>query len=226
MYTIGAIRNAELAKSFYPGWHVVVYHDYTVPTNVLKELSALGVQLIDMTGHPIYGLFWRFLAADLPDCAYVIFRDSDSRLTLREKKAVDEWVDSGNILHVMRDHPFHQIPFGAEGLGILGGMWGIKGGVIEMSALIEAFVKEKPNQYGVDQDFLQQLYIRFLDSQTVHDEFFEHKPFPMKRDGFRFVGERIDENEQPIGEDREVLKQHVNRQKPPLFKRIRNFIRR
>src|SRR5690606_6062050 len=88
-YTIGAIRNAELAREIYAGWRMLVYHDNTVPKDILAELQQLQVKLIDMTGSPIYGLFWRFLAADIDDCSHAIFRDTDSRLTLRERKAVD-----------------------------------------------------------------------------------------------------------------------------------------
>ena len=224
VFNIGAIRNVALAEKIYPNWKVVVYHDHTVPTETLTRLSEQGAALIDMTDSGIYGLFWRFLAADIPDCSYAIFRDADSRLSHRERKAVDEWVTSGNTLHVMRDHPHHQTPFGAEGLGILGGMWGITGGSYPMEAAIRRFITDQEDHYGIDQTFLQEIYRAFGHSQTVHDEFFERKPFPVPRTGYQFIGERIDEHEQPIGEDREALKQHLLRRKPSWFKRIRKKI--
>lgn len=220
-YTVGAIRNAELAREIYPDWHMVVYHDDSVPKEILNELHGRGVRLINMTESPIYGLFWRFLAADCDDCEYAIFRDTDSRLSIRERRAVDEWVQQGKILHIMRDHPHHQVPFGAEEMGILGGMWGIKGGAIQMKPLIRNFITEKGDEYGVDQDFLQQIYRQFSNSKTVHDEFFEKKPFPVKRSNYRFVGERIDELEQPIGDDWKVLKRYLSQRKLSWFKRIK-----
>lgn len=220
-YTIGAIRNAELAREIYADWRMLVYHDDTVPKEILSELQRLQVQLVDMTGSPIYGLFWRFLAADIDDCSHAIFRDTDSRLTPREREAVDEWVTSGNTLHVMRDHPHHQTPFGAEGLGILGGMWGIIGGSYPMEAAIRRFIHDQHDRYGIDQTFLQEIYRTFGDSQTVHDEFFERKPYPAERTGYQFIGERIDEHEQPMGDDREALKRYLSRRKPSWFKRIR-----
>lgn len=219
-YTLGAVRNAELAQDIYDDWRMLVYHDNTVPNEILAQLKQLNVQLIDMTGSPIYGLFWRFLAADIDDCSRAIFRDTDSRITLRERKAVDEWIISGNTLHVMRDHPHHQTPFGAEGLGILGGMWGIRGGSYPMESAIRRFIGSHGDQYGVDQTFLQEIYRTFADSQTVHDDFFECRPFPSKRTGYTFVGERIDEHEHPIGKDRDALKQYLSRHKKSWFERI------
>ncbi|MEC3878251.1 hypothetical protein [Parapedobacter sp. 10938] len=223
-YTVGAIRNAELAREIYVDWHVLVYHDNTVPDETLTQLQQLNVQLIDMTGSPIYSLFWRFLAADIEDCSHAIFRDTDSRISLREQKAVDEWIKSGNTLHVMRDHPHHQTPFGAQGLGILGGMWGIRGGSYAMESAIRGFITEQRDQYGVDQNFLQEVYRTFGRSQTIHDDFFERKPFPVPRTGYHFIGERIDEHEQPIGEDREALKYYLSPRKTLWFKRLRKKI--
>ncbi len=222
-YTIGAIRNVVLAKTIYPEWDVVIYYDHTVPQDIIAQLKQQGAFLQDMTRSGIYGLFWRFLAADLPDCARAIFRDTDSRLSVRERNAVNEWIANGDVLHIMRDHPFHQVPYGANGLSILGGMWGIKGGVLNMEALIRNFLQGKKDEYGLDQTYLQSVYLRFNDSQTVHDEFFEKKPFPSKRKGYQFIGERIDEHDQPIGDDREALKNHLRRQRPKLLRRIKRF---
>lgn len=40
----------------------------------------------------------------------------------------------------------------------------------------------------------------------THDEFFEKKSFPIKRENYRFVGERIDEFENPLTDDYKMLK--------------------
>ena len=60
-YLIGAIRNTQLAKLFYPGWTVRFYHSNGLPRGVLDELRGLGAQLVpcgENTG--IEGMFWRF----------------------------------------------------------------------------------------------------------------------------------------------------------------------
>jgi hypothetical protein len=158
-----------------------------------------------MSDSGIYGMFWRFFTANIDDCEYVIFRDTDSRLSIREKIAVDEWIDSSKSIHVMRDHPYHRIPCGNDRLGILGGMWGIKGNVIPIVEMIKRFKLSNVHNYGNDQKFLRDVYNLFKNDRTTHDEFFENKPFPIKRENGRFVGERIDINENPVGDDYKLV---------------------
>jgi hypothetical protein len=201
IYNVGTIRNAELWKEIYPDWQMVVYYDNTVPIETISKLQNLDVKVIDITSENLYGMFWRFLAESLPDSEYAIFRDSDSRITLREKLAVDEWINSGKSLHVMRDHPAHRIPYGNNSLGILGGMWGIKSGIIPVKQMIYNSSLSKEKKYGNDQAFLKTIYSIFENDKFTHDEFFEKKPFPIKREYGRFVGDRIDEFNKPVGND-------------------------
>ena len=205
IYNIGTIKNAELWKSIYPDWQMVVYYDNSVPKETIEKLNELSVTTIDVTSENIYGMFWRFLAESLPDSEYSVFRDSDSRITLREKLAVDEWINSGKSLHVMRDHPAHGIPYGNNTLGILGGMWGIKSNIIPLKEMIIRYSKDKNLGYGSDQTFLKTIYSIFQNDRCTHDEFFEKKPFPIKREYGRFVGDRIDENDNPVGEDYKLV---------------------
>jgi hypothetical protein len=201
IYNVGTIRNAELMKTIYPDWKMIVYYDNTVPSETIDKLVELDVVVKDMTGTDIYGMFWRFFAHDESDCQYSVFRDADARLTKREKLAVDEWINSGKSIHVMRDHPAHRIPYGNSGLGILGGMWGIKSGIIPLIDLINKYPKSKERQYGNDQTFLKTIYSIFQDDRYTHDEFFENKPFPIKRNHGEFIGSRIDHNDMPVGTD-------------------------
>jgi hypothetical protein len=205
IYNVGVIKNAELWKTIYSDWQMVVYYDNTVPIETINKLNELGVLTINFTEKNIYGMFWRFFAHDLENAQYCVFRDSDSRITIREKMAVDEWINSGKSIHVMRDHPAHRIPYGNDGLGILGGMWGIKTGVIPLTEMIDKFTKDKNLEYGSDQTFLKTVYSIFSDDKFTHDEFFENKPFPIKREFGRFVGDRIDENDNFVGEDYKLV---------------------
>jgi hypothetical protein len=91
-------------------------------------------------------MFWRFLAACDPDVDIMISRDADSRLSKREKFAVEEWINSNYQFHIIRDHPYHSVP-------ILGGMWGSKKGLLSnIGNLINDY--QKGDFLGVDQDFL------------------------------------------------------------------------
>jgi len=205
IYNVGIIRNAELVKIHYPDWEMVVFYDDKVPSDTIEKLNELKVKTYLFQDPSIYGMFWRFFALDLEDCEYAIFRDADSRLSERESLAVDQWIKSGRSLHVMRDHPYHMIPAGNNQLGILGGMWGIKNNVLPIIEMIYKFSKSKEHQYGNDQAFLKMVYNALQTDRFTHDEFFELKPFPIKRKNGRFVGERIDEKENPVTEDYKLL---------------------
>lgn len=201
IYNVGAIRNAELWKDIYPDWQMVVYYDNTVPSETIKKLDELGVETIDMTITGIYGEFWRFFSVDLPEAEYCVFRDCDSRIDMREKMAVDEWIRSGKTLHVMRDHPYHGIPAGNNQMGILAGMWGIKTKVIPLTDMILQHPTLQQKIYGNDQGFLKSVYTLLGNDRCTHDEFFERKPFPIKREKGIFIGGRIDEFDKPVGFD-------------------------
>jgi hypothetical protein len=105
----------------------------------------------------------------------------------------------------MRDHPAHKIPFGNDSIGILAGMWGIKGSIKNIRNEILEFQKENKHVYGVDQKFLKKIYSKYINDNCTHDEFFEKKPFPTKREDTLFVGGRIDEFDKPLGNDHLVL---------------------
>jgi hypothetical protein len=206
LYNIGAIRNAEIWKTIYPEWDMIVYYDNSVPKETIDSLISLNVTTIDMTNSGTYGMFWRFFAVSLPNCELAIFRDTDSRISIREKMAVDEWIESKKSLHVMRDHPAHGIPYGNNSLGILGGMWGIKNGTIPLIDMMQNFFSSgKVMVYGDDQRFLKSVYSILENDRCTHDDFFEKKPFPIKRENGRFIGERIDINEQPLTDDYKIL---------------------
>lgn len=205
IYNIGAIRNAELISEVYPDWKMVVFYDDSVPINTIEELEKLNVKTVKIFDNSIYGMFWRFYVLDFPDYEYAIFRDADSRISLRESLAVKEWIESGKTLHVMRDHPYHKIPAGNNQLGILGGMWGIKKTSVSIIDMLDNNEIVKKHKYGNDQTFLKSIYDIFHNDKFTHDEFFEKYPFPIKRENDRFIGERIDEFDKPINEDYKLL---------------------
>ena len=84
IYNVGVIRNSELMGQLFPNWKMVVFFDESVPSETIKELQNRNVETRLFLDKSIYGMFWRFYAVDLPDCEYTIFRDADSRISLRE----------------------------------------------------------------------------------------------------------------------------------------------
>jgi hypothetical protein len=190
IYTIGAIRNAELSKEIYPDWVCRYYIGKSTPKDIIEKLNSFdNTEVIEMESDGDWtGMFWRFYAAGDEDVDVVIVRDCDSRVNIREKEAVDEWLNSDKGFHIMRDHPYHTTE-------ILGGMWGSKKGVVSnIKNLINTYVKG--NFWQVDQNFLkEQIYPQIKNNCLVHDEFFEKKPFPSKRPKNLFVGQAFKEND-------------------------------
>ena len=190
-YTIGAIKNAELAKSIYPGWICRFYCGKSVPYNIIDELKKIeNVEVVLMGEEGDWtGMFWRFYACE--DSDVMISRDTDSRLNLREKFAVDEWLNSDKDFHIMRDHPYHTA-------FILGGMWGCRNGILkDIKKLIDEYVKG--DFWQVDQNFLREkIYPLVVSNSFVHDSYFNIEPnkknFPFNRNNKEFVGDVFDEN--------------------------------
>jgi len=191
-YTIGAIRNTELAKTIYPDWVCRFYIGTSTPKDIINQLESFdNTEVINMEVPGDWtGMFWRFLPASEKDVDVVIVRDCDSRLNHREKHAVDEWLKSNKGFHIMRDHPHHATE-------ILGGMWGSKSGVIpNIKKDIDEYIKG--NFWQVDQNFLREkIYPLVMNNSLVHDEFHwynnDKKPFPTFRINKEFVGDVFDE---------------------------------
>jgi hypothetical protein len=124
-YTGGAIRNAEIFTSIFPGWELRFYIKdvSSVPGNVITELKNLGAIIHPVPDDSIgFGMNWRFIVADDPTVEVFICRDADSRVSLRDRYAIDDWLKEGDDkpFHVVRDHPSH------AALPIMGGTWGAR----------------------------------------------------------------------------------------------------
>lgn len=192
-YLAGALRNAELAPHWYPGWRCRYYCGQSVPAATRDALAAYPhVEVIERSEVGDWtGLFWRFLAATDPSADAVIFRDTDSRLGRRERAAVENWLASGRPAHLMRDHPEHNVP-------ILGGMWGIRRGALDDFDVLMADY-EMGDYWQADQEFLAaKIATRLCGGWLQHDEYFGGEPFPEPRRGSGFVGQPFDEYDRPL----------------------------
>ena len=91
-YTVGAIKNADLAKEIYPDWTCRFYIGQSAPADIvetLKKKDNTEIVMMDEDGD-WSGMFWRFSPCSESDVEAVLSRDTDSRLSWREKSAVDE----------------------------------------------------------------------------------------------------------------------------------------
>lgn len=178
-YSNGVVCNIELANIIYPGWICRIYHDNSISTNVLSNLKNYqNVELVDMSDNNKFEMMWRFLAIDDDDVDIMIVRDADSRLSYREKKCVDIFIESDALLHSIRDNVSH--------FDIMGGMWGIKkNNRVNIYNLMEDWNKKG---YDSDQQFLRtRLVPIFKDSILIHCSKYLNT-FPIEPTNEYFVG--------------------------------------
>lgn len=192
IYTVGAIENAELVHTIYPGWTARFYIDETVPKDVIPALRERGAQIVLVDAPllgPMYGRYWRMWVAADPDVKYFIIRDADSRINTREKAAVAAWIKSGKSFHVMRDS-FHHCK------RMLAGMWGGVGG--KLSAIRQ--MTDNWGHYsalGENDQFVSQIvFPKIKHDYVCHDSsghFDDAVPFPPHEplQGTSYVGQIV-----------------------------------
>jgi len=195
-YCVGAIKNAELAKTIYPDWECWYYVSADVPGKTPLNLSQqpnCKVIFYDAVGD------WRmmldrFRPISEANVEVMISRDCDSRLSLREKEAVDQWLQSDKFFHTMHCHFHHSVP-------ILGGMFGIKKGLFsEMSRHAMEWAQSHEARWQCDQDFLTQVVWPVVKNDTLnhadfHTNFWPGIPFPSPIEPGHFIGATYDEND-------------------------------
>lgn len=120
-YTHGIIEAVVSYKLFFIDWEIWIYvSEQTVPNIVIKILENFNCKIIkmcekgskiEMTGlgknENNEPMFWRFLPLYDKDVHFWLTRDGDSRASLREKKMVDEFIESEKSLHAILDQRCH-----------------------------------------------------------------------------------------------------------------------
>lgn len=213
-YCVGAIKNAELASVFYNNFECWFYiHKETVPEETVHMLSQMkNVKIIMKTGDLLTckPMMWRFEAIDDPEVDVMLVRDTDTRFLLRERLAVDEWLISGKLFHIMRDHPHHAFT-------ILGGMFGTKKipAIPSWKNAMDTFVQTGHRDY--DQSFLRDIiYPHIVNDSMIHASFNAKeshcKNFPIPYDNeCRFVGEYVYFDESRSMEHVNILRNSIGR---------------
>jgi len=213
-YCGGAIINAQLASIIYPDWECWFYYDDTVPKIVISILNGFSNCKTIHVQDGSWGMMWRFRA--MQKDTIVLSRDTDSRLSQREKRIVDEWLASDKSLLTIRDHRAHyEVP-------ICGGMWGLKNGIPEnLQSIMNEYSKiPDKKEYTFHHDdplFMQdQYYLRDViwplysggvnwpaqQSNTdcmvagIYETPWMQQTY--QQTGLNFIGQSYDENDSPI----------------------------
>ena len=186
----GAVANTKIASQIFPEWIVRIYHDDTVPNQVLQTIKSENVQFVKITTKTPFEPkeIWNLFVATDPCLERYLIRNINTRLTARERAAVDQWIDSGKRFHIIRDHPVHVND------SIPSGLWGgTKDAVTDMMSLIHKYIENR-SHYGTLQQFLnREIWQLAKMSVLQHDSVSCEKypgsvPSPTKRQGFEFIG--------------------------------------
>jgi hypothetical protein len=173
-FMVGAIKNAQLAQVFFPGFTVRFYVGASVPTWVRSTLWLFdNVEMVDVDlPENSLARMWRFKAICDPTVDVVLSRDCDARLSLREAEAHQEFLDSGFGFHIIRDHPT------GHGYLISAGMFACRTKDLHF---FQKIWDETPlrDTYMQDQEFMaHQIYPHVASNCLIHDEYYNYMPTP------------------------------------------------
>lgn len=200
-YIVGAKKQIELGKKYYPDWKVRIYTDNVDNFQDHEEVETVVIN------DGSFAMFHRFIPMFEDSKNIVMVRDSDSRITIREARAINEWLNSDKKFHVFRDHDAHfEFP-------IIGCAFAYKG--IFTKDLYEIMKNYMFTQkyYLSDQFYLRDhIYPVIKDDIMIHsmndDGWFKETRNKLKNP-YSFCGNGYTENDMPLY--------------PPSLKEMKNF---
>ena len=169
-FLVGAIKNAQLAQVFFPGFTVRFYVGNSVPTwcrSTLELFPNVEMIRVDEPENSIARM-WRFRAIYDPEVDVVLSRDCDARLGIREAQAHQEFLDSPYDFHIIRDHPT------GHGYLVSAGMFACKNkGMHFFEKLLgETTLRDT---YMQDQEFISNaIYPHIADKCLIHDPYYNY----------------------------------------------------
>jgi hypothetical protein len=195
-YYVGAIKNVKLNKKLIPEWETIIYyHPNNFDFSYLPKLEKLGAKMINVKDIQIGGkpsidfpYFWRFLS--FLNEGPTIVRDLDSRVSKREVKYINNWLNSNLEYFIIRDHPWHS--------PVPSGLFGIKSYVLEFENHFNNFISKSDLRWGTDQEILHE-YMEPLSKNNIFYCGYDKEDNYIKRNNKNFfIGMQIDENDNPI----------------------------
>ena len=179
-YYWGAIENALIAKELFPDWMVYVFVEDKLSSLLSPFKNLENVKLIMMnSSRSARNTMWRFLPAFDDNIDVIISRDTDSRLIMRDKVAVYQWLESDKDFHIIRE-AYNHVQL------ILAGMWGARNHILKpFKSKFDKFYYDK-NQtihWGDDQSFLATVVYPYIVQKNksyafVHDQYQASEALP------------------------------------------------
>jgi len=175
VYIYGLYRNCKVINAIYPSAWIYIYIGNDFDKSILQFIThnVQNVKYIEtyVSGH--LNMIHRFTSIDYPEVSIAFSRDADSIINERDVYCINTFMNSNKRFQIIRDNVAHD----AE---ILGGMWGIKRGLLRSNIkdLINDFSLTKhplAGLRGYDQTFLKNvIYPIVKDDSIVFDEFFQY----------------------------------------------------
>ena len=148
-YYTGLLENIAIIKEHYPEFTIVVHKGFCDPTWVIPE----GVEVNITNREGAINALLRYLSLCTAEVGFV--RDTDSRITARDRWCIDEFLKSDKSYHSIRDHYWHQSK-------LMAGTFGWKKALPIMMPTHEV-------PYGYDEQFLTQcVYEQIKPELLVH----------------------------------------------------------
>jgi hypothetical protein len=177
-YYLGLLENIQIIKEYYPDYEIFVYRG-----KCEKEWPLSNVNVIYTNREGPINTVFRYLPLQFAEIGFV--RDSDSRITERDRWCIDEFLKSDKQYHIIRDHYWHKSP-------IMAGMFGWK------EPLDIQLDTSDDSDYGIDETLLKDHVYPIIKEKTlVHTNIYSFSgeddrriEIPQK-DRFDFVGNVI-----------------------------------
>lgn len=154
-YHTGLLENLEIVQTHLPGFSVVVYKGDCDPTWTIPE----WVKVVETGKTGAINMLYRYLPLLTEPTGFI--RDTDSRITERDRWCMTAFLNSSFHYHVIRDHEWHKSP-------IMGGLFGWKKPIPDLVLPLN-----QEATYGMDESVLTLLlYPRIQSDLLVHTNVF------------------------------------------------------
>jgi len=146
-YYTGLLENIDIIREYYPDFTIVVHKGFCDPSWVIPD----GVEVNITNREGAINALLRYISLPYTEIGFI--RDTDSRITARDRWCIDEFLKSNKSYHNIRDHYWHSSK-------LMAGLFGWKK---PLSIMIPTH--EVP--YGYDEEFLAETVYPMINNDLL-----------------------------------------------------------
>ena len=149
-YYTGLLENIKIVQEFFPDFEIYVYKGICDPSWTIE-----GATVIETGREGAVNTLFRLLPLTFADIGFA--RDTDSRITERDRWTITEFLNSTKDYHIIRDHYYHKSK-------IMAGCFGWKKPLPDLKLDMS-----NDESYGIDERILERdVYPVIIDTTLVH----------------------------------------------------------